>query len=315
MSDSQVLIQEPLPGDATARLDAESIVRLAVTYLRERIRLAGTVDGRYMDVNAASEGLVHDADALTQLVAILAKLVAGIAVTGTVALDAPTLAALETINAVVTGSVSVTNFPASVEVSNDVGNPLPVNGTVALDAATLAALETIGLDAATLAALETINAVVSGTVALDAASLAALETIQIGSLPAVALDAASLAALETIELGATTLAALENTTVTVGNPGLTETQLRTVLPDETGTWSYYAGVSGTVVVAAGERVIGIVAVANAGSASFAINGGASIPIPIPTSGVGSMELAPRAALVAPTIVFTSTVAYLVEVVS
>lgn len=74
-----------------------------------------------------------------------------ITVSGTVALDAPTLAALENINAVVsgtvelgtatlaaleditatvTGSVSVSNFPSSVEISNDVGSPVPVNGTV-----------------------------------------------------------------------------------------------------------------------------------------------------------------------------------------
>lgn len=53
-------------------------------------------------------------------------------VSGTVALDAATLAALETINAVVSGTVAVSNFPASVEVSNDVGNPLPVSGTVAI---------------------------------------------------------------------------------------------------------------------------------------------------------------------------------------
>lgn len=87
-----------------------------------------------------------------------------------VALDAATLAALETINAVVTGTVSIT-------------------GDVSLSVATLAALETINaaqsgawsveLGSTTLAALETINAVQSGawSVALDAPTLAALENI------------------------------------------------------------------------------------------------------------------------------------------
>jgi polyisoprenoid-binding protein YceI len=101
-----------------------------------------------------------------------------IPVSGTLALDAATLAALETINALVSGTV---------EITNDAGNPIPVNGTVALDAATLAALETINaivsgtvaLDGPTLAALENITAVVSGTVALDAATLAALENITV----------------------------------------------------------------------------------------------------------------------------------------
>ena len=59
-----------------------------------------------------------------------------------VSLSAGSLAALENINATVSGTVAVSNFPASVEVSNDTGSPLPVSGSVALDAATLAALET-----------------------------------------------------------------------------------------------------------------------------------------------------------------------------
>lgn len=53
-----------------------------------------------------------------------------VTVDGTVALDPATLAALETINALVAGTVSVSNFPASVEVSNDAGNALPVSGIV-----------------------------------------------------------------------------------------------------------------------------------------------------------------------------------------
>lgn len=80
------------------------------------------------------------------------------AVSGTIALDATTLAALESITAA-------------------------VSGTVALDAPTLAALEAItvsgqvSLDATTLAALESVTAAVTGTVALDGPTLAALENI------------------------------------------------------------------------------------------------------------------------------------------
>lgn len=86
------------------------------------------------------------------------------------ALDAATLAALETINAVISdggGSITV----------DDGGASLTVDGSVELGATTLAALETI-------------NAVVSGEVALDSAALAALETIELG--------ATTLAALESI---------------------------------------------------------------------------------------------------------------------
>lgn len=178
------------------------------------------VQGALQPCPSTSGGAGDCCDDVSLSAATLAVL-ENIVVSGTVALDAPTLAALEEINAVVTGIVSVDNFPASFEVSNDAGNPLPVSGTVALDATTLAALETINalvsgtvaLDAPTLAALETINAVVSGTVALDAPTLAALENIIVSGT--VALDAPTLAALEdivvsgTVELGATTLAALE----------------------------------------------------------------------------------------------------------
>lgn len=89
-----------------------------------------------------------------------------VTVDGTIALDAPTLAALENISAI------ITSLPA------------------------------VALDAATLAALETINAVVSGTVELGATTLAALETIQANCTQVgtwtVDLSVATLAALETI---------------------------------------------------------------------------------------------------------------------
>lgn len=63
-----------------------------------------------------------------------------IVVSGTVALDAPTLAALETINAVVSGNVTVSNFPATQAISA-ASLPLPAGAaTAALQDAVLAAL-------------------------------------------------------------------------------------------------------------------------------------------------------------------------------
>lgn len=112
-------------------------------------------------------------------------------ISGDLNLSAATLAALETINAVVVGAVSVT-------------------GTVALDATSLSALETVSLDAATLAALENITATISGAVALDSATLAALESISATVINTVTVTG-------TVELGATSLAALESITVAVSN--------------------------------------------------------------------------------------------------
>jgi hypothetical protein len=77
-----------------------------------------------------------------------------------------------------------------------------------------------------------------------------------------------------------------------------------------GAWSYHSGVSGTLVVPAGQRVLGISAHATA-AGSMVINGGSSIPIP----AGASFNLEPNGNLVAPTVVFTGTDAYFVEVVS
>lgn len=86
-------------------------------------------------------------------------------------------------------------------------------------------------------------------------------------------------------------------------------QINAKMPDESGTWGYHAGISGTVVCAAGERVIGIAAMATT-AATVSINGGDSIPV----LNAG-LSLAPKANLVAPTIVFSGTTAYVVEVVT
>lgn len=77
-----------------------------------------------------------------------------------------------------------------------------------------------------------------------------------------------------------------------------------------GTWAYYAGTSGTVTVSGGQRVIGISCHAT-NVATMTINAGATITIP-PNCGFSS---SPGGNLVAPTIVFTGTDAYFVEVVS
>lgn len=77
-----------------------------------------------------------------------------------------------------------------------------------------------------------------------------------------------------------------------------------------GTWAYYAGTNGTVAVTSGQRVLGIGTHATT-AGSFTINGGTSIPIP---AGV-SVNIEPLANLVAPTIVFTGTDSYFIEVVS
>jgi hypothetical protein len=91
----------------------------------------------------------------------------------------------------------------------------------------------------------------------------------------------------------------------------TQLEIRDELAREGGAWSYMAGMSGTVVVPGGARVLGIATITTDGAASVTINGGPSIGIP----ANASWELAPRGNLVAPTIVFTGTYSYMVEHVS
>lgn len=77
-----------------------------------------------------------------------------------------------------------------------------------------------------------------------------------------------------------------------------------------GTWAYYSGINGTVVVSGGQRVVGISAYSVAGG-SFTINGGSTITLP---AGI-SLNIEPKGNLVAPTIIFTGTNTYFIEVVS
>lgn len=75
-----------------------------------------------------------------------------------------------------------------------------------------------------------------------------------------------------------------------------------------GTWSYYAGITGSVGVTG--RVVGISAYSALGG-SLTINGGATVTLPI---GV-AISIEPKGNLVSPTIVFTGTSTYFVETVS
>ena len=121
----------------------------------------------------------------------------------TVSLDSTSLAALENISAAVSGTVSVSG---SVEVSNDLGNAMPV---------AVSGTPTVSLDATSLSALESITAAVSGTVGVSGSveitndagnaipvSLAAVpaHSVSISNSPTVAIDTASLAALESVTI-------------------------------------------------------------------------------------------------------------------
>lgn len=86
--------------------------------------------------------------------------------------------------------------------------------------------------------------------------------------------------------------------------------LETDVAKNYGTWAYYSGINGTVVVTAGQRVVGIAAYAALGG-TITINGGATITIPI---GV-SINIEPKGNLTAPTIAFSGTSTYFIEVVS
>lgn len=150
----------------------------------------------------------------------------------------------------------------------------------------------------------TVEANIVEPVALDAATLAALETVNVGNFPATqAVSGTVTANLGTLN-GAATAA-----NQTTGNASLSSLDAKT--PDESGTWGYNAGTSGTVAVAANKRVLAITATAPPLlGATMTINGGQTITIPAGTS----ITIQPRANLTAPTLVFTSTSAYFVEFV-
>lgn len=77
-----------------------------------------------------------------------------------------------------------------------------------------------------------------------------------------------------------------------------------------GTWSYNGGTSGTVTVEAGKRVLSISCHSTNGG-TLQINGGDIIPVP---ANVG-FAINPLGNLVAPTIIYTGTDSYFIEMVS
>lgn len=83
-----------------------------------------------------------------------------------------------------------------------------------------------------------------------------------------------------------------------------------ILENITGTYGYVAGASGTVIMPAGCKILGMSVYASGAGATITINGGASIPVP--TGGVVDSE--PWGNLTSPTYVFTGTTAYFVEYV-
>jgi hypothetical protein len=209
----------------------------------------------------------------------------------------------------VLGTVAVSNFPATqpvsgtVEVTNDVGNPLPVSGTVSVaepvsvdDNGASLTVDAINLDIRDLSSA-TDSVAVTGTVSVtepvsvddNGASLTVDGTVAVSNM------------IPAVETGL----AKDATVISFAAK----------LPDEEGTWSYAAGTSGTVNVPALGRVIGIAASTSQAGGTVQIDGGDSIPIPVPTSGVGAVDIAPRANLIAPSIVFANTDSFIVEIVT
>jgi len=92
----------------------------------------------------------------------------------------------------------------------------------------------------------------------------------------------------------------------VNTPGIVEANV----DKSFGAWAYYSGSLGTVVVAAGQRVLSV-GCHSASGGTLQINGGPSIPIP---ANVG-FTINPLGNLVAPSITFTATDSYFIEVVS
>jgi len=312
-----VNIAEPVTVDGTVSLSVGTLAAL------ETINIGNTVAVSATDFDIRNLSSAQDSVTVTGSVNV-GNFPTTQQVSGTVALDSATLAALETT------TVSVNNFPATQAVS----------GTVALDSATLTALESItvqnGAGAAAVNIQDGGNSItvdgsvnvgnfpatqaVSGTVALDSTTLAALETIQVGNFPAtqavsgtVTVTQATAANLNATVSGTVTanLGTLNGAATaanqTTGNASLSSLDAKT--PDESGTWGYNSGTAGTLTVAANKRILAITATAGALlGASMTINGGQTITIP----AGASITIAPRANLTAPTLVFTSTASYFVE---
>jgi hypothetical protein len=206
--------------------------------LHQRVKVSVGADG------AAADLAFGQALAAASLPVVIASNQSAVPVSGTVALDAGTLAALETITA--TGPLTDAQLRATA---------VPVSGTVTLDAGTLAALESITVSGTVTATgpltdtqLRATAVPVSGTVTatgpLTDAQLRATAVPVSGTVTATGpltdtqLRATAVPVSGTVALDSGTLAALEtitvNGTVTATGP-LTDTQLRATAVPVSGT--------------------------------------------------------------------------------
>lgn len=144
---------------------------------------------------------------------------------------------------------------------------------------------------------------ISGTPTVDVGNFPSVQNVDIVNTPSV-----TLSGTPAVDVGnfPATQAVIQSTTPWTISGAVTESNV----DKSFGTWAYYAGTSGTVTVTAGQRVIGISAHSTSGG-TMTINGGATITIPANVS----FNLSPLGNVVAPTIVFTSTDTYFIEVVS
>lgn len=201
------------------------------------------------------------------------------------------------------GSIDVT--VGEVEIKNDVGNPVPVSdagGSLTVDGT----IAVSNFPASVEVSNDAGNPLpVSGTVTANAG---------MGPFP-VSDNGGSLTVdgpLTNTELRASAVP-ISAASLPLPSGAATESTLSGVKSDldkVVGTWAYYAGTSGTVNVTSGQRVLGISAHSTLGG-TMTINGGQTITVPANVS----LVITPVGNLTAPTIVFTSTDTYFIEVVS
>lgn len=84
-----------------------------------------------------------------------------------------------------------------------------------------------------------------------------------------------------------------------------------------GEWGYNSGVSGTLSLSGGKRVLMITAVSLESAGTITINGGDTIRMPYGSADKvsSSITIEPVGNLVDPTIIFTGTDSYFVEYVT
>lgn len=219
---------------------------------------------------------------------------------------------------------------------------------VALDAGTLAALETItvlqgtspwvvsGTVTATPTGTQDVNVISSITLTVQATDLdirnlvfatdkvdASGSSVSVSNFPATVAVTQSTSPW-VVSLTSTTItgtvAATQSGTWTEANSAAIAASTASVdgkLPDVSGTWGYNSGVSGTLVLSGGKRVLQITAIAEEAAATITINGGDTITLPYGTTDKVSsaITIEPKGNLTNPTIIFTATKAWFVEYVT